>query len=78
MDAAYRLFEAKKLSEVIASVGEETSIDVLFPKGELEQLSVAGHEQMGIMFRRMGPSRRMKMPRFEEKYFDGLDFLRLC
>jgi 20S proteasome alpha/beta subunit len=74
MEAAYRVFEAKKLSEVIDSVGGSTSLDVLFPDGYLEQLSDKGHDRMHTMFKRFGPKSSILKPRLEEKYFDSLEF----
>ncbi|HTU51907.1 MAG TPA: hypothetical protein VMF56_15050 [Acidobacteriaceae bacterium] len=77
MDAIYRLYEAKNLSEVIETVGQDTSLDVLFPTGELEQLSEKGHDRMGVLLRKFGPKAKIKKPPLEQKYFDSLDFLRL-
>ena len=39
MDAIYRVYEAKTLAEIVPSVGEDTSIDILYPDGTLEQVS---------------------------------------
>jgi hypothetical protein len=77
MDAVYRLYEAKSLAEVLSSVGENTSVDLLFPDGELEQLSQKGHEKMSAMFRIFGPKSNIAKPKLEKKYWDSLDFLRL-
>jgi hypothetical protein len=77
MDAVYRLYEAKSLAEVLNSVGEDTSIDLLFPNGELEQLSQRGHDKMTTMFKKFGPKKNIIKPKMEEKYWDSLDFLKL-
>ena len=74
MEAAYRLYEAKKLAEVFDSVGKDTSIDVLYPSGELEQFSYKGHDRLDTMLRHFGPKSKIKLPRLESKYFDSLDF----
>ncbi len=77
IDAVYRLFEAKTLAEIVPSVGKDTSIDILYPTGELEQVSDRGYDMLESMFRKYGPKRNIKQPKMAGKYFDGLDFSRL-
>ena len=74
MDAAYRLYEAKTLAEVYSSVSEDTSVDILYPNGDLEQFSTIGHRKLGSMFDEFGPKKRIKFPKLEKKYFDSLEF----
>jgi hypothetical protein len=77
MDSIYRVYEAKALAEIVPSVGETTSIDILYPDGKLEQLSDAGHSKVNSMFKRFGPKPNVEKPRLEKKYFDSLEFLAL-
>jgi hypothetical protein len=77
MDAVYRLYEAKSLAEVLSSVGEDTSVDLLYPNGDLEQLSQVGHDKMAAMFRKFGPKRNIYKPKLQKSYWDSLDFLKL-
>jgi len=74
MDAAYRLYEAKKLSEVYTSVSEDTSVDILYPDGKLEQFSDSGHDKLISMFKTFGPKKNIKFPKLAKKYFDSLEF----
>jgi hypothetical protein len=74
MDAAYRLYEAKTLAEVFSSVSDDTSVDVLYPDGTLEQFSNAGHVKLGAMFKRFGPKKTIKFPELAKRYFDSLEF----
>jgi len=78
MDAIYRLYEAKTLAEIVPSVGKDTSIDVLYPNGELEQVSSRkGYDLLDKMFRKYGPKACIKKPPLKRAYFDDLDFSRL-
>ena len=74
MDAAYRLYEAKKLAEVFDSVGKDISVDILYPDGTLEQFSDKGHDRLEIMLKRFGPKEKIVKPKLEKRYFDSLDF----
>jgi 20S proteasome alpha/beta subunit len=78
MDAIYRLYEAKKLAEIVPSVGEDTSIDILFPTGEMQQLrDPHGFDVVEKMFRKYGPRLRIEKPAVKRQYFEELDFERL-
>lgn len=74
MDAAYRLYEAKTLAEVYTSVSEETSVDILYPDGKLEQFSNAGHKKLEAMYNIFGPRKKIKFPKLAKRYFDSLEF----
>jgi 20S proteasome alpha/beta subunit len=75
MDAVYRLYEAKTLAEIVPSVGEDTSIDVLFPNGQMCQIkSRQGYDMLDRMVRKHGPKKRIQVPRYRAKYFESLSF----
>ncbi len=78
MDAIYRLYEAKTLAEIVPSVGEDTSIDILYPDGTLEQVSSKkGYDLLDVMWKKYGPKYNIVKPRLEKKYFESLDFASL-
>jgi hypothetical protein len=78
MDAIYRLYEAKKLAEIVPSVGEDTSVDILFPTGEMQQLrDPQGFDIIEKMFRKYSPKMRIAKPALKARYFDDLSFERL-
>jgi hypothetical protein len=78
MDAIYRLYEAKKLAEIVPSVGEDTSVDILFPNGDMHQLrNPQGFDIVEKMFRKYGPKVRIKKPALRGKYLEELGFDRL-
>jgi 20S proteasome alpha/beta subunit len=74
MDAAFRLYEAKTLAEVFDSVGKDTSIDILYPDGELEQFSKRGFARLDTMLNRFSGKMRIAKPKLEKRYFESLGF----
>jgi hypothetical protein len=78
MDAIYRLYEAKTLAEIVPSVGEDTSIDILHPDGDLSQVrNPQGYAVLDSMLKRFGSKRLIDKPPIKKRYFDTLDFDRL-
>lgn len=67
LQTLYQAYEAKRLSEIIPSVGETHSIDVLAPGGSVKSLSDAGYELLDRLYTRFGP-RKIKQEKFEELF----------
>jgi hypothetical protein len=67
LQTIYQVFEAKRLSEIIPSVGEAQSIDVLAPGGRVWSLSDKGYEQLEKLYKRFGP-RAIKEKDAEEAF----------
>jgi hypothetical protein len=53
--AIYYLYEAKTLAEIIDSVGPSTSLDVVFPNGELKSVTTTGYDYCDELLKKFGP-----------------------
>jgi hypothetical protein len=53
--AIYYLYESKTLAEIIDSVGPSTSIDVLYPNGDLKSVTKLGYDYYDDLLKRFGP-----------------------
>jgi hypothetical protein len=79
MKAVYHIFEAKVTGEISPGVGDSTSITVLFPEGEIWDLSAKGHKRVNDLYDYFGPKLRLRSKRpdlkapffgFKDEYFE--------
>lgn len=84
LETIYHVWEAKKLSQIIPSVGDDTSVDILEP-GKAWSLSDSGYDYMETLYGKFGPRdtspRHIKGKKVERKefkfnksYFTSFDF----
>jgi len=66
--AIYYLYEAKTLAEIMDSVGPATSVDVLYPDGELKSLMDAGYDYCGDLLKQFGPKPRVTGVAWKDEY----------
>ena len=75
METIYTLYEAKRLSQIVPGVGEDTSIDVMEPNGKLWSLSDAGYERCEDLFREIGPKLNLTDKRAAKLFEIKAEFL---
>jgi 20S proteasome alpha/beta subunit len=56
-ETIYKVFEAKKYAENVRSVGEDTTIAVINPKGERLDVKKAGRNELEQYFKKYGPQK---------------------
>lgn len=66
--AIYYLYEAKTLAEIIDSVGPSTSLDVLYPSGELKSATNAGYDYCDELLKKFGPKPRVTGIEWKDEY----------
>jgi hypothetical protein len=74
MTAVYELYEAKTLSEIISTVGENTSVDVLKPDGSILSVSPRGYVYLDSLLRKFGPKKKVTGARSRPRYFRKGEF----
>jgi hypothetical protein len=71
--AIYYLYEAKTLAEIIDSVGPSTSVDVLYPGGEVKSLETIGYKYYDELLKEFGPKPRVTGIEWNDKYLGPFD-----
>jgi hypothetical protein len=66
--AIYYLYEAKTLAEILDSVGPATSIDVLYPDGELKSLTNTGYKYYDELLKQFGPKPKVTGVEWKDDY----------
>lgn len=66
--AIYYLYEAKTLAEILDSVGPLTSVDVLYPDGELKSLESSGYKYYGKLLEEFGPKPKVTHIEWKDEY----------
>jgi 20S proteasome alpha/beta subunit len=72
----YHVFEAMLLGSIAPGVGDEPTIDVLYPPGERSKgvygayLNKKGEAFMKRKFKDLGPKKFSNFPRLQDRYFD--------
>jgi hypothetical protein len=55
METIYTVLEAKRLSQVVPGVGQDTTLHVMYPDGSLKRWSNALYDRLDWLFDRLGP-----------------------
>lgn len=66
--AIYYLYEAKTLAEIIDSVGPSTSLDVLYPNGDLRSVTQAGYTYFDELLKKFGPKPKATGVKLNEEH----------
>jgi len=71
----YQLYESKTLSEIVQSVGDNTSIDVFYPDGTLKSVNDRGYRYLDRALKEYGPKPKItRLKDFGARYLDPFPF----
>ena len=71
--AVYMVYEAKRLAEIIGSVGESTSVDVLYPDGTLKSFTDEAYNYYDGLLKDFGPKSRITNVEFKKGFLRPFD-----
>ena len=71
-DTLFNVFEAKRLSEAVGSVGRGTSLSVLYPDGTHKYVSSAARTELNVHYKKYGPQSYQSI-QFEGEVFKEED-----
>jgi hypothetical protein len=66
--AIYQIYEAKVLAETVSSVGDATSVDILYPKGRAASVNTKGHLYLEGLLKKYGPKPKIRKVNWERRY----------
>jgi hypothetical protein len=75
MKALYEVYEAKTLSEIIGSVGDDTSLEVLDADGKIESSTRTGYKHLDKLFKEYGPKSTIRGLKLEKRFFTTWRYL---